>query len=593
MDPLENIFPSDNETVEKLKGFAYKLDYPKILFEHLGPELKKIFDTKKDKSIYKNFLEALSYEYGLFGKKMDLSTAFSLYKKYADLNDYFCMYRMHIIYLCDYDKFNVAFNRVLEKIYLLKCFAYLPNYIIKFRLELFDKVDILYEVALVLDSEYCDFEKYEIFFDLLNNEREKYNLSENDINLIEGCLFCFFRKKDDDQEFNLLLFSILNSITQKNENDFAYYNARNKSIFFRDYLDLKDFMTELEIEKIYEEIKEKKLYEFYNDYGKYLLDKNNKANNDIIEIFTTSSNNGYSSSSFKAYQSLIDFYEFNDIMNDYNKISTLLNYLLDEIVFEKLSLSQFILLMGYTNKHSKYKEKINLNYLPYVKEINNYINSILEKKEKENISTYEEGKDEFFFIIKGYFLFFSFDGIEEKNYNKSIEYLDKGINITKKNWVKKMNEFFKFNIIKEMNNLNLISNEELIKAKHNLFDLISKNLNLKYSIIDCYISGLDYFEGITRKKDEFIALNIYKSALNIFCGSIISCPIKTEIKNILKNHEYKIENKLNDETCCICYDKKVNKIFIPCKHYFCSTCTEKIGKDSKCPICRSDILCII
>ena len=593
METLENIFPTDPETVEKLKGFAYKLDYPNILFQHLGPELKKIFDTKKDKSIYKNFLEALSYEYGLFGKKIDLPTAFSLYKKYADLNDYFCMYRMHIIYLCDYEKFNVTFNRVLEKIYLLKCFAYVPNYIIDLRLDIFDKVDIVYEVALVLDSEDCDFDKYEIFFDLLNNEREKYNLSENDITLMEGCLFCFFRKKEDDQEFNLFLFSILNSITQKNENDYAYYNARNKSIFFRDYLDLKNLMTELEIETIYNELKEKKLYEFYNDYGNYLLDKNIKANNDIIEIFKVSSNNGYLYSSFKAYQSLIDYYEFNDIMNDYNTICILLNYLLDEIVFEKLSLSQFILLMGYINKHSKYKEKINLSYLPYVEEIKDYINSVLNKKEKENVSTYEEGKDEFFFIIKGYIIFFSFDGIEEKNYNKAIEYLDKGINITKKNWVKKMNEFFIYNIKKEMNSLNLISNDELIKAKNNLFDLISKNSNLKYSIIDCYISGMDYFEGITRKKDEFIALNIYKCALNIFCGSIIGCPIKNEIQNFLKNHEYKIEIKLKDETCCICYDKKVNKIFIPCKHYFCSICAEKIGKDSKCPICRSDILCII
>ena len=74
-------------------------------------------------------MEASSYEYGFFGRKINLQKAFFLYKKYADLNDYFCMYKMHVIYLCDYQKFNVNFNRVLEKIYLLKCFAYVPNYV--------------------------------------------------------------------------------------------------------------------------------------------------------------------------------------------------------------------------------------------------------------------------------------------------------------------------------------------------------------------------------------------------------------------------------------------------------------------------------
>ena len=122
MDSLENIFSSDNETVEKLKSYAIKLDFKKVFFEHLGPELKKLFENKKDKVYLKNFIEACQYEYGFFDKEIDLQKAFSLYKKYADLNDYFCMYKMHIIYLCEYEKFNVSLNRVLEKIYLLEEF---------------------------------------------------------------------------------------------------------------------------------------------------------------------------------------------------------------------------------------------------------------------------------------------------------------------------------------------------------------------------------------------------------------------------------------------------------------------------------------
>ena len=144
-----------------------------------------------------------------------------------------------------------------------------------------------------------------------------------------------------------------------------------------------------------------------------------------------------------------------------------------------------------------------------------------------------------------------------------------------------------------MNRLNLLSNNELNKAKKDLFELYSKNLCLKYQIIDCYILGQNYFEGITKKKDEFVALMIYKSAQNIFCQSIFDCMHKSKIKKFLQNHEYKIENLLKNEVCCICYDKKVNKALIPCKHNFCSFCINKLEKDSTCPICRSEILCIL
>ena len=101
MEALDTIFSSENELVEKLKGYAYKPDYKKIFFEHLGPELKKIFINTKDKVEFKNFFEASQYEYGSFDTEIDLQKAFNIYKKYADLNDYYCMYKMHVIYLCE------------------------------------------------------------------------------------------------------------------------------------------------------------------------------------------------------------------------------------------------------------------------------------------------------------------------------------------------------------------------------------------------------------------------------------------------------------------------------------------------------------
>ena len=114
MATLETLFSTEGEEVEELKETAQKPDYKKLFFEHLGQELKKVFINKKDKVFLKNFLEGLQYEYGFFDTEIDLQKAFNIYKKYADLNDYYCMYKMHVIYLCEYEKFNVPLNRVLE-----------------------------------------------------------------------------------------------------------------------------------------------------------------------------------------------------------------------------------------------------------------------------------------------------------------------------------------------------------------------------------------------------------------------------------------------------------------------------------------------
>ncbi len=141
-------------------------------------------------------------------------------------------------------------------------------------------------------------------------------------------------------------------------------------------------------------------------------------------------NKGFLFNSFSAYQCYIDYYDFDEIMQDYNKASTILDYLLEEVVFEKLLLGQFILLIGFLIKYSKFPDKIISKYLIYVKEINDFISSTLIKKEKENEIVQEE--EYYLYNLKGYIYFFGFKGLEEQNLLKAIEYLDKGSNITNK-----------------------------------------------------------------------------------------------------------------------------------------------------------------
>ena len=592
MEVLESIFSTDYETIEKLQSFAVKPDYNKIFFEHLGPELNKIFENKKDKVFFKDFLEAAKYEYGFFGCEINLPKAYELYKKYADLNDYFCMYKMHVIYLCEYQKFKVKFNRVLEKIYLLKCFAYLPNYIDDWNIKLFETIDVVYEIAQALDLEDNNLEKHKLFFDVLAYEREQYNLSENDVSLMKCVLLCYFQDQDQSEE-RLLNFITLNSLTPKTELDFSYYLAKNKSIFYKTYMKLENAIDDSEIEKFYKEVENENLYEFYSDYGNYLLDKTNEPNQKIMDLFTKASNEGYLFSSFRMYQCLINYYEFNDIINNYDKASLILDYLLDEIVFEKLMFSQFIIFMGLIIKYSKNPEKITSKYFIYIFEINNYIDKILIKSEKEKNLIIKE--EEFYYIIKAYIYYFGFKGIEEQNLQKALEYLEKGNNITKKIYTKKSNEFFKYIIKQLLYDNKLISNDELCKTQKELINFYFKNLNLKYQTVDCYIMGEDYLKGITRKKDEFNAFTVYQHGQSIFCKTIIDCFIKSKIITFLKDDFKKVENnnKIEEEICGICYINKTSKIFIPCKHIFCSECAKKLEKDEKCPMCRSQILVIL
>ena len=68
---------------------------------------------------------------------------------------------------------------------------------------------------------------------------------------------------------------------------------------------------------------------------------------------------------------------------------------------------------------------------------------------------------------------------------------------------KKICEFIKYKIKEIMFDNQSITYDELIKAKKNLIEYFYKNLNLKYQIIDCYIIGEDFLEGITKKKRWF------------------------------------------------------------------------------------------
>ena len=92
---------------------------------------------------------------------------------------------------------------------------------------------------------------------------------------------------------------------------------------------------------------------------------------------------------------------------------------------------------------------------------------------------------------------------------------------------------------------------------------------------------------------QFLIQVVFQFLNSLICFAILYYLLYKPVLKFMSTRREKIENKIKDETCCICYDKKVDKTFIPCKHNFCSVCVDKLEKDSRCPVCRSDILCVI
>ena len=78
------------------------------LFEGIQGELKKRLETMIEYSEYKDFFEALKYEYG-YGFEKNLDIALSKYLKSSESNstNYLSMARLYDIYRNDYKKFKV------------------------------------------------------------------------------------------------------------------------------------------------------------------------------------------------------------------------------------------------------------------------------------------------------------------------------------------------------------------------------------------------------------------------------------------------------------------------------------------------------
>lgn len=223
--PSSGLFIYDEEQEKIVKNIIGKIDFKELFLKELSPEFLKLFKENTNLFYSQSFLEGICYEYGLFNKSKDIVKAFKSYQDGADFkSDYLCMYRMHRIFLTDYKDFGLERNADLDRLYLYKCYAFLPYLIIDRSYSFFCKIDVTNEISLILhkleDSSFTIFDK---FMNFLLTYKNNFNLTKNDIKLmkyvVKGQLGDLIDNKD---------LSFINEMLNFEKGDAAFYEAKLK-----------------------------------------------------------------------------------------------------------------------------------------------------------------------------------------------------------------------------------------------------------------------------------------------------------------------------------------------------------------------------
>ena len=360
--PNSWLFNYDEEKERLIMNSIGILNFKDLVLESLTPEFLKLFQENSLLFYSQPFLNGVSYEYGLFGKSKNIVKAFEIYKDAADYKyDYLCMYRVSRIYLTDYENFDVKKNEDFHRLYLYKCFAYLPYLIIEGSYYLLNKIDVTKELDILLESENNNYEIFDQFMNFVEINKEQFHVTKNDIRLMQSVLKCHFSShifKENIENLDCLL--------EFEKGDNAYYEAQLKYCNF--YLKYSgDEYDKTKIINIFENLVKSEYYKACCDYGRFLIEE--KKYEEAKIIFQKGTKNGQQFC-FGEYAPLfLSTTNFNQILTDYNLISYLLKIMCITICLDKLGQGSYFYSMYYLTKHSSFEKIILNNFAKYAKEL--------------------------------------------------------------------------------------------------------------------------------------------------------------------------------------------------------------------------------
>jgi hypothetical protein len=485
----------------------------------------------------------------------------------------------------DYKKFNVKRNRILEKFYLYKCFAYLPyKYIDNFsNTKILNKINIAYIIALGLDLEDPNLE---IFKKLCDYLIEKNIFPEHQILLTKSIVsYVFCINEDEDKTVSLSILTYLNNSIEDNEITYKL------ACLEKDKNDSK---------KLFEKLYERKYYRAYDEYALLLINEFNEIEKSIV-ILKEGINNGNSDCYITYYDLLLyniflKGYEINEKIG--NQLINLLEILIKNIISGNiLTIYEFIILRMYIIKHFGLENEINKKNKQITQDL---INSLISLINEKNINFLNNNfNEDIIFELKTYvaiLYYYGMNDILKKNIEKSYLILKEFCDIEKLKDSQKYVIRFYYKIVRNFSDKNLIN-----KTSKELFNLYINYFKEEIHTSYYYFLGKYYEKGIGVKKDDILAYIFYHEGSKITNKRILRNGIKAFLRKLklkkkleskkyinIKNSFHSLINDNKEENiCCVCYDRESDHFIIPCKHKFCEVCIKLITK--KCPLCRGEI----
>ena len=559
------------------------------------------------KSEYNKFFEALNYEYGINNCPLDLKKAFDIYKTAADTTtDTLSMYRLYHIYKKDFKKFDIKERcHVLEKFYIMKCFAYLTTF--ERENSLFERFCLFPEIkALIMDENNYFYDWYSDYYKFLQKNFSDYNITEDDAILIEAVNYYYFEKRDSTKTEEIID-KLLELI--KKGNPHAMYFITNLGSY----------------DEYYKKLYDMNYYRSFADYAKIMT---NEEKEKALTMLKKSISNGYIDHIKEYFKIFMMNNEIEDIIKSptlKSELIFIINYLLDNIILDRIDfLFDLIYMRNVLIKHYNFENEFKNNFDNLLKEIINYLNNFVKGTDEENKNKiklyFNQDYYSLIYTLYGNICYFGIKGIVEKNYNET---LNKFNFLLKNDEGFLLDRFYLSYIYIIKNKQRKIKNESNKSEDKELIELEKKLLNLFYIDVSVekiktyppsffyYLSRL-FRNNTLKTKDlilEYVFLNRASNATimnlkdvdcQIFGEKYLIYKAKKKIKEKNKEENFKklLEEKgaINVEgygedgkICPICLENKKSIIALPCKHFFCGSCMKRLLDDGTCPICRTEI----
>ena len=614
-------FPIDKEIDEK----CYKLNninnWAESFYNLKSGVILQRYRQIMSKTENNQFFEALNYEYGINNCPYDTNKAFKIYKTAAETStDTLSMYRLYRIYKKDFKKFNLKKrNNVLEKFYIMKCYTYLTirekneNFLLGGRFDIYQ--ELRFNLYSEKKKEY--FSWYSKYFEFLYQNYELYNLNKDDIMLVEAIMdyrafwrdtTCFLpnlynleEKGNPEAIYNLCIFN-------KNQ-DNSYYIKRWEKLYKMNYY---------------------RSFDSYANVLDYSIESLNIVKKSLLK--------GYYYHIKKYKEIFIMINNFEDIFKSAKLRADLMfifGCLIDAIIVDELEVFlEFILMRKISIKHFNFEIEFKKNFDFYTKELMNYLLKFKKGANEENkkiMIKYYINSDFYLELYTklAYIYYYGVIGIMKRNYDEAINI---GTFLLKNNDIF-YDERFIYSLIymskckkrklsqiknkkgKEKNRINNKDEENFLKLEKKLIDLhyeVCKEDAIKSFPPSIFYNLSKFYRPTANNHDpilEYVFLNrasnstlekIEKYSYDYFQEKYLLYKSK---KKLIEKNKDKTFQKLYDtkgiiniegygedgKICPICLDNKKSILCLPCRHFFCRTCIDKLLVKANCPICRTQI----